>query len=78
LSGGQKQRIAISRALLVNPKILILDDALSSVDTDTEERILQGLSGEFSNRTVLLISHRISGHDVSVNGHQGKIGSHQA
>lgn len=60
LSGGQKQRIAISRALLVNPKILILDDALSSVDTDTEERILQGLSGEFSNRTVLLISHRIS------------------
>ena len=60
LSGGQKQRIAISRALLVNPRILILDDALSSVDTDTEERILQGLSGEFSNRTVLLISHRIS------------------
>lgn len=60
LSGGQKQRIAISRALLVNPRILILDDALSSVDTATEEQILQGLSGEFSNRTVILISHRIS------------------
>ena len=60
MSGGQKQRIAISRALLVNPKILILDDALSSVDTDTEERILRWLAGEFSNRTVLLISHRIS------------------
>ena len=52
LSGGQKQRIAISRALLVNPRILILDDALSSVDTDTEEKILQGLAGEFTNRTV--------------------------
>lgn len=60
LSGGQKQRIAISRALLVNPRILILDDALSSVDTDTEEKILQGLAGEFTNRTVILISHRIS------------------
>ena len=60
LSGGQKQRIAISRALLVEPEILILDDALSSVDTDTEEKILNRLSGEFSKRTVILISHRIS------------------
>ena len=60
LSGGQKQRIAISRALLVDPEILILDDALSSVDTDTEEKILSRLSGEISKRTVILISHRIS------------------
>ncbi len=60
LSGGQKQRIAISRALLVNPKILILDDSLSSVDTYTEERILRRLSGEMSRRTAILISHRIS------------------
>ena len=60
LSGGQKQRIAISRALLVDPRILILDDALSSVDTDTEEKILYRLSGEISKRTVILISHRIS------------------
>jgi len=60
LSGGQKQRIAISRALLIDPGILILDDALSSVDTDTEEKILYRLSGEISNRTVILISHRIS------------------
>lgn len=60
LSGGQKQRIAISRALLVDPQILILDDALSSVDTHTEERILERLSGELANRTVILISHRIS------------------
>ena len=60
LSGGQKQRIAISRALLVDPQILILDDALSSVDTHTEERILEKLTGELSSRTVILISHRIS------------------
>lgn len=60
LSGGQKQRIAISRALLVNPSILILDDSLSSVDTYTEERILGRLAGEMADRTAILISHRIS------------------
>ncbi|RPJ80146.1 MAG: ABC transporter ATP-binding protein, partial [Acidobacteria bacterium] len=60
LSGGQKQRIAISRALLIDPRILILDDALSSVDTQTEERILQQLSTELKGRTAILISHRIS------------------
>jgi ATP-binding cassette subfamily B multidrug efflux pump len=60
LSGGQKQRLAISRALAKGPGILILDDALSSVDTDTEERILRSLRGELESRTAILISHRIS------------------
>lgn len=60
LSGGQKQRIAIARALLVNPKILILDDALSAVDTETEEQILSELKKLFKDRTVIIISHRIS------------------
>jgi ATP-binding cassette subfamily B protein len=60
LSGGQKQRVAIARAVLRNPKILILDDALSSVDTVTEERILNGLSGVMQGRTSILISHRVS------------------
>jgi ATP-binding cassette subfamily B protein len=60
LSGGQKQRAAIARAVLRNPRILILDDALSSVDTHTEEKILGRLSGVMQERTTLLISHRIS------------------
>jgi ATP-binding cassette subfamily B multidrug efflux pump len=60
LSGGQKQRAAIARALLRRPAILILDDALASVDTYTEERILNGLSSYTSASTTILISHRIS------------------
>jgi ATP-binding cassette, subfamily B, multidrug efflux pump len=60
LSGGQKQRTAIARALLRDPRILILDDALSSVDTLTEERILTALSAVMRGRTVILISHRVS------------------
>jgi ATP-binding cassette subfamily B protein len=60
LSGGQKQRTAIARALLREPRILILDDALSSVDTMTEERILTHLAGVMRGRTVILISHRVS------------------
>jgi ATP-binding cassette subfamily B protein len=60
LSGGQKQRTAIARALLRDPRILILDDALSSVDTLTEERILTHLGGVMRGRTVILISHRVS------------------
>jgi ATP-binding cassette subfamily B multidrug efflux pump len=60
LSGGQKQRVAIARALLRDPRILILDDALSSVDTLTEERILTGLADVMRGRTTILISHRVS------------------
>jgi ATP-binding cassette subfamily B multidrug efflux pump len=60
LSGGQKQRTAIARAILRDPRILILDDALSSVDTMTEERILSHLAGVMRGRTVILISHRVS------------------
>jgi len=60
LSGGQKQRTAIARAVLREPRILILDDALSSVDTYTEEKILAQLRGVMRDRTSLIISHRIS------------------
>lgn len=60
LSGGQKQRIAIARALIKNPKILILDDSLSAVDTKTEEKILKHLRTIMKERTTILISHRIS------------------
>lgn len=60
LSGGQKQRTSIARAILRQPRILILDDALSSVDTETEERILRQLRGVMSQRTTILISHRVS------------------
>ncbi|HYO63190.1 MAG TPA: ABC transporter ATP-binding protein [Pyrinomonadaceae bacterium] len=60
LSGGQKQRTAIARAVLRRPRILILDDALSAVDTYTEERILARLRGVMRERTSLIVSHRIS------------------
>jgi ATP-binding cassette subfamily B multidrug efflux pump len=60
LSGGQKQRVAIARAVLRDPRILILDDALSSVDTLTEESILSSLAGVMRGRTTILISHRVS------------------
>ena len=60
LSGGQKQRAAIARALAIDPKVLILDDALSAVDTQTEEKILGSLRAVMRERTTLLISHRIS------------------
>lgn len=60
LSGGQRQRIAIARALLPDPEILILDDALSAVDTRTEERILTGILRERHNRTTIIISNRVS------------------
>jgi len=60
LSGGQKQRTAIARALIRNPRILILDDALSSVDTHTEDKILNHLRDVMAGRTTIFISHRVS------------------
>ncbi|MGA2418449.1 MAG: ABC transporter ATP-binding protein [Candidatus Acidiferrum sp.] len=60
LSGGQKQRTAIARAVVRDPRILILDDSLSSVDTQTEEKILSGLRGVMAGRTTIMISHRTS------------------
>jgi ATP-binding cassette subfamily B protein len=60
LSGGQKQRTAIARALLRSPRILILDDALSSVDTHTEDKILNHLREIMRGRTTIFISHRVS------------------
>jgi ATP-binding cassette subfamily B protein len=83
LSGGQKQRVAISRAVMRDPRILILDDALSSVDTFTEEGILRYLTEVMKGRTTLLISHRVStiqNADEIVVLHDGQIverGTHQ-
>ena len=60
LSGGQKQRVSIARAVVKNPAVLILDDSLSAVDTQTEERILSNIKEILTNRTGIIISHRIS------------------
>jgi ATP-binding cassette subfamily B multidrug efflux pump len=76
LSGGQKQRVAIARALVIDPKILVLDDALSAVDTHTEEEILDRLSGVMSQRTAIIVSHRVStirgAHQIVVL-HEGRV-----
>jgi ATP-binding cassette subfamily B multidrug efflux pump len=60
LSGGQKQRLAIARAIIKKPKILILDDSLSAVDTETEEKILSSLKDVTKNMTVIIATHRVS------------------
>ncbi|HKQ86237.1 MAG TPA: ABC transporter ATP-binding protein [Candidatus Acidoferrales bacterium] len=84
LSGGQKQRTSLARAIIRDPRILILDDSLSSVDTDTEERILRGLRGVMRERTTILVSHRIStvqAADQIILLHQGRIaerGTHES
>jgi len=83
LSGGQKQRCAIARALLKDAPILILDDALSAVDTDTEEQILRNLRENRAGRTTILIAHRISTLQhadrilVLDNGRMAEYGSHE-
>jgi ATP-binding cassette subfamily B protein len=84
LSGGQKQRTALARALAVDPRILVLDDAFSAVDTETEERILRGLRDARKGRTTFLVSHRVStvkDADVIVVLQDGRIvesGTHEA
>lgn len=60
LSGGQRQRLAIARALLINPELLILDDALSAVDAETEAEILANLKQERANKTTIISAHRLS------------------
>ena len=60
LSGGQKQRVSIARAIIKNPKILVFDDCLSAVDTETEERILANLESVSKDKTTFIISHRVS------------------
>ncbi len=60
LSGGQKQRTAIARAVFADPRILVLDDALSAVDTSTEEEILHRLRGVMRQRTSIIVAHRVS------------------
>ena len=83
LSGGQKQRIALSRAMAINPRIVILDDTFSAVDTETEESILSGLLEDISGRTTILVSHRVStlkyAHRIAVmeDGRLSQYGSHQ-
>jgi ATP-binding cassette subfamily B multidrug efflux pump len=84
LSGGQKQRTAIARAILRDPRILILDDALASVDTYTEEQILNGLRDAMEGRTTILIAHRVSTARnadriaVLVAGRIAELGTHDA
>lgn len=83
LSGGQKQRASLARALVCDPRILILDDALASVDTYTEERILEELRKRMEGRTTILISHRVStvrNADriaVLANGRIAELGTHE-
>ena len=83
LSGGQKQRTALARAIATDPRILVLDDSLSAVDTETEERILEGLREVMKTRTTFLVSHRVStvkGADLIVVLREGRIverGTHE-
>jgi len=60
LSGGQKERVAIARALVGRPAVVVFDDATSALDADTERQLVQGLAGELGERTVIIVSHRLS------------------
>ena len=60
LSGGQKQRVSIARAIIKNPQILLFDDCLSAVDTETEEQILNNLLEISNDKTTIIVSHRVS------------------
>ena len=60
LSGGQKQRVSIARALIKSPQILLLDDCLSAVDTETEEKIINNLESITNEKTTIIVSHRVS------------------
>lgn len=83
LSGGQKQRVSISRAYINNPQILILDDSVSAVDTDTEEQILANIKSKRSGKTNIIIAHRLSAlqdADIIIVIDEGKLieqGTHQ-
>jgi ATP-binding cassette subfamily B protein len=82
LSGGQKQRVSIARAIVRNPKILMLDDALSAVDTKTENNILNSMKRLMQNRTSIIISHRVSSAKLAnriivlVDGMIAEVGTH--
>jgi len=84
LSGGQKQRVSIARALIRNPKLLLFDDCLSAVDTETEEIILSNLKADLDKKTSVIVSHRISSlrnSDTIIvidNGEKREEGSHEA
>ena len=83
LSGGQKQRLAIARAVIKKPKILILDDSLSAVDTQTEEKIISNITNITKNITVFISTHRVSTSKncdkilVINNGNLESFGSHE-
>lgn len=84
LSGGQKQRVSIARAVVREPKILMLDDALSAVDTKTENNILNSLKRIMKGRTTIIISHRVSSAKLAnkilvlVDGRIAEVGTHES
>ena len=83
LSGGQKQRVSIARAIIKAPNILLFDDCLSAVDTETEEKILKNLNRISNNKTTVIVSHRVSSAKnadkivVLENGHIVQEGTHE-